>query len=37
MNRLIKKNEKIVNKTFIHMLESLAYGIELTYVKRKEE
>ncbi|MDE7211305.1 MAG: AAA family ATPase, partial [Lachnospiraceae bacterium] len=27
----------IVNKTFIQMLESLGYDIELTYIKRKEE
>ncbi len=37
VNRLIKKNEKIVNKTSFQMLESLGYDIELTYVKRKEE
>lgn len=36
VNRLIKKNENIVNKTFIQMLESLGYDIELTYVKREE-
>ncbi|MBQ7432422.1 MAG: helix-turn-helix transcriptional regulator [Lachnospiraceae bacterium] len=36
VNRLVKKNENIVNKTFIRMLESLGYDIELTYVKRKE-
>ncbi len=34
VNRLIKKNENIVNKTFIQMLESLGYDIELTYVQR---
>ncbi len=34
VNRLIKKNENIVNKTFIQMLESLWYDIELTYVRR---
>ena len=37
VNRLIKKSENIVNKTFIQMLESLGYDIELTYVKREEE
>lgn len=37
VNRLIKKNENIVNKTFIQMLESLGYDIELTYVKREKE
>lgn len=37
VNRLIKKNEKIViNKTFIQMLEFLGYDVELTYIKCKE-
>ena len=36
VNRLIKKSENIVNKTFVQMLESLGYDIELTYVKREE-
>lgn len=35
VNRLIKSRENIVNKTFV-LLESLRYGIELTYVKREE-
>ena len=34
VNRLIKKQENIVNKTFVQMIESLGYDIELTYVKR---
>ena len=34
VNRLIKKQENIVNKTFVQMMESLGYDIELTYVKR---
>lgn len=37
VNRLIKKSENIVNKTFIQMLETLGYDIEITYVKRREE
>ena len=37
VNRLIKKSENIVNKTFVQMLESLGYDIELTYVKREED
>lgn len=35
VNRLIKKNENIVNKTFIQMLEALGYDVELTYVKKE--
>ncbi len=37
VNRLIKKSDSIVNKTFIQMLESLGYDIQLTYIKRNEE
>ena len=34
VNRIIKKNDGIVNKTFVQMMEALGYDIELTYVKR---
>ncbi len=34
VNRLIKNPEKIVNKTFVQMMEQLGYDIELTYVKK---
>ena len=37
VNRLIKKSENIVNKTFIQMLESLGYDIELMYTKRETQ
>jgi len=37
VNRLIKKNENIVNRTFIQILEKLGYDIELTYVKRSTD
>lgn len=37
VNWLVKKSEHIVNKTFIQMLVSLGYDIELTYVKHEEE
>ena len=36
VNRLIKKNENIVNKTFVQMLETLGYDIELKYIKRED-
>jgi transcriptional regulator with XRE-family HTH domain len=35
VNRVLKKKEGIVNKTFVQMLEALGYDIELTYVKRE--
>ena len=34
VNRIIKKQDGVVNKTFVQMLEALGYDIELTYVKR---
>lgn len=34
VNRLIKSPEKIVNKTFVQIMEQLGYDIELTYVKK---
>lgn len=36
VNRIIKKQDGVVNKTFVQMLEALGYDIELTYVKRAE-
>ena len=36
VSRLIRNNEKIVNKTFIQLREMLGYDVELTYVKREE-
>lgn len=35
VNRIIKKKDGIVNKTFVEMLEALGYDIELTYVKKE--
>ena len=37
VSRLIRNNEKIVNKTFLQLMEKLGYDVELTYVKREEE
>lgn len=34
VNRIIKKQEGVVNKTFVQMLEALEYDIEITYIKR---
>ena len=36
VNRVIKKNDSVVNNTFVKMMEALGYDIELHYVKRKE-
>lgn len=35
VNRIIKKKDGVVNKTFVQMIEALGYDIEITYVKRK--
>ena len=35
VNRIIKKQEGIVNKTFVQIMETLGYDIELTYIKRR--
>ena len=32
VNRVIKKNESVVNNTFVKMMEALGYDIELHYV-----
>lgn len=37
VNRIIKKKDGIVSKTFVEMLEALGYDIELTYVPRAEK
>lgn len=34
VNRVIKKPEGVVNKTFVQMMEALGYDIEITYIKR---
>ncbi len=34
INRIVKKKEGIVNKTFIQMMEVLGYDIELRFLKR---
>ena len=37
VNRIIKKKDGIVNKTFVEMIEALGYDIELTYLKRDKD
>lgn len=36
VNRVIKKKDGIINKTFVEMMEALGYDIEMTYVKRED-
>ena len=35
VNRVIKKQDGVVNQTFVKMMEALGYDIEVTYVKRE--
>lgn len=37
VNRIIKKKDWVVNKTFVQMIEALGYDIEITYVRRKKQ
>jgi len=37
INRIVKKNDGVLNKTFVQMMEGLGYDIELIYVKREEK
>ena len=37
VNRIIKKQDGLVNKTFVQMMEALGYDIELTYVKKAND
>lgn len=34
VNRIIKKKDGVVNKTFVQIIKVLGYNIEITYVKR---
>ncbi len=35
VNRVIKKNDCVVNNTFVKMMDALGYDIELHYVKKE--
>ena len=36
VNRVIKKKDGIINKTFVQMMEFLGYDIEISYIKREK-
>lgn len=36
VNKLIRRDEGVVNNTFVKILEALGYDIELHYVKKEE-
>lgn len=35
VNRIIKKKDGVVNKTFVKMMDALGYDIEIIYIERK--
>ena len=35
VNRIIKKKDGLVNKTFVEMMEALGYDLTITYTPRK--
>ena len=37
VNRIIKKKDGVVNKTFVQMIEALGYDIDITYIRRKKQ
>lgn len=36
VNRIIKKQDSVINKTFVQMIEALGCDIEISYVKRSK-
>lgn len=37
VNRIIKKKEGIVNKTFVEMMEGLGYDIQINYIPKGDK
>lgn len=37
VSRIVNGGDKVLNKTFIQIMESLGYDIELTYIKREKQ
>ena len=37
VNRVIKKKDSVLNKTFVRIMEELGYDIEFTYIKKDEK
>lgn len=37
VNRIVKKKDGIINKTFVQMMEALGFDIEMTYVPRERQ
>ena len=37
VNRIIKKQDSVLNKTFVQMMEALGYDVEIIYMKKTVE
>ena len=35
VNRIIKRKDGLITKTFVEMMEALGYDVEMTYIKRE--
>ena len=36
VNRIVKKKDGIMNKTFVEIMEAIGYDIEITYVPKEK-
>lgn len=36
VNRIVKKKDRIMNKTFVEIMEALGYDIEITYIPKEK-
>ena len=36
VNRIVKKKDVIMNKTFVEIMEALGYDIEITYIPKEK-
>lgn len=36
VNRIVKKKDGIMNKTFVEIIEALGYDIEITYIPKEK-
>lgn len=37
VNRIVKKKDGVINKTFVQMMEALGFDIEMTYIPREQK
>ena len=37
VSRIVNSGDKVLNKTFVQIMESLGYDVEFNYVKREEK